>query len=73
MECSDRARRFWVGECCWLSVRQRVGSEGDDDAHEKVLTGSFITIFEREAAGLVLGCSSVTQKDLDDLGMLEDI
>ena len=68
MECSDRARRFWVGECCWLSVRRRAGSEGDDDPHEKVLNGLSITIFEREAAGFVLGCSGITHKDLDDPG-----
>ena len=68
MECSDRALRFWVGECCWLSVRRRVGSEGDGDAHEKLLTGSSITSFERQATGFVLGCPGITHKDLDDLG-----
>ena len=41
---------------------------GDDDAHEKSLTGRSIKIFECEAAGFVLGCPGITHKNLDDLG-----
>ena len=67
MECSDRSRGFWVGDWCWLLV-WRVGSEGDDDAPEKVLIGSSITISEREAAGFVLGGSGIAHKDQDGLG-----
>ena len=72
MECLDRARGFWVGDCCWLLV-WRVGSEGDDDASEKVLIGSSIIIFECQAAGFVSGGSGIAHKDQDDMGYLAQV